>query len=351
MQLVPLPNGSDERWKVVPLQHLAPARDPSLRERHTLVDHAQTRNSSARAHPVGVPTGVVATQSGTPSSPEKMTNCGGTWIAVWLRMRAFVWLVGMAIAGSSANASADCGVPRLELLWSYPAAGERDVPVNAELWALVPWGWVAPVVRLDGQELTYTASQGVAGVVHLAPGALQPGHDYVLELDFTRERPRGVTTADGKIAIPFRTGESKAKPPSAPDVARVSAAPPGLTVESSTCPQILGAQDCIDTGPFSVRYVEVHGDLPLAWLVEDDLVPALCGKPQFFKGASVMGNQCVSVRAIGAGGLASGPTEACWSATSSEGCGMTHRTGGALWVLLMLLAWRRASKRGQTCVA
>jgi hypothetical protein len=255
----------------------------------------------------------------------------------------------MAIVGSSTSAFADCGVPPLELLWSYPVAGAQDVPINAELWALVPWGWRSPIARLDGQELTYKASPEAYGVVHLAPGALQPERDYVLELDFTRDRARGVSTADGKLRIPFRTGVSRAKAPAAPDVAGVSAAAPGLTVEASTCPQILGAQDCIDTGPFSVHSVELRGERPLAWLVEDDLVPALCGKPQFFKGASVMGNQCVSVRALGAGGLVSGATEACRSATSSDGCGITHGGGGALWVMLALLGWQ--ATRRPTCEA
>jgi len=54
-----------------------------------------------------------------------------------------------AISIQPAVASARCKVPPLELLWSYPANGDANVPTNAQLWTLSS-AWIAPNVLLDG---------------------------------------------------------------------------------------------------------------------------------------------------------------------------------------------------------
>lgn len=85
-------------------------------------------------------------------------------------MRTFAWAVVAVLSSWTAQAAADCGVPKLELLWSYPANSDTNVPRNAELWVLVPWGHGQPVVQLNGLPLSVSATPDDApGVIHALP--------------------------------------------------------------------------------------------------------------------------------------------------------------------------------------
>jgi hypothetical protein len=223
-------------------------------------------------------------------------------------MRTIVLLVSI-ILGWSAQASASCAGPALELLWSYPAQGEASVPVNAELWALVPYGWTQKTVRLDGQTLGVTAAFEAPGVVHVVPGELQAESDHTLQLEFADSQ--GTTES---LTLAFRTGSTRAERPAAPIVERsFEKRETALGLNLSTCPDIIAAQDCYDTGPNALLLFETRGDKPLAWLVDGRLLPARCEDPQVYRHVSDPSQLCVALRAVGPGGLTSAAPQSCYS--------------------------------------
>ncbi|MET0284454.1 MAG: hypothetical protein ABW352_08295, partial [Polyangiales bacterium] len=282
---------------------------------------------------------------------------------------------GLLALSLTATAEARCRLPALQVLWSYPAAGAVDVPTNAELWALVPYAWTNPVVRLDGQVVAYTVSPDARGVVHVLPGALQPNHDHVLTLDFTQVRTGQDAGVNAVTELAFRTGASSASAPAAPTLGQHTVTEPLYydLNERVPCPDVLHAQDCLDTGPNTLHTWEVAGPTPLAWQVGEHVIPARCSVPQVLNGVGGrFTGRCLPVRAIGAGGLVGAATEVCigpertpdapggvasrdagvqMSSSSADasvaparstddGCSVV-RGGGMGWTLLALLRRRR----------
>src|SRR5690348_4039287 len=67
----------------------------------------------------------------------------------------------LAVCARVQPAAADCLLPPLELLWTYPADGEQDVPLDATFWALASQGSQTPSVSatLNGQPLSGLAAK------------------------------------------------------------------------------------------------------------------------------------------------------------------------------------------------
>lgn len=230
-------------------------------------------------------------------------------------MRSF-WIVSLAIWMSGiAAARADCGVPPLELLWSYPEEGARDVPVNAELWVLVPWGWGQPTARLDDVEIPLVVDPDASGVIHLVPGAMAPEQDHVLRLAFEQDRPFG---ADPQVReLHFRTGSASVAPLAAATVTGHDSVPE-VGHSSGPCPEITSAQDCIDIGPNTLHTFETDAADVIGWALGGFVLPARCGATVRHRYWAT-GTACFKLRPLGPGGLLGPATEACTGELRPDG--------------------------------
>src|SRR4051794_5087025 len=99
-------------------------------------------------------------------------------------------LPGLALAAASlwlvpGGAQASCFLPSLEVLWTYPADGDQDVPTNAVFWALAT-GWRSPDATIDGVPLAVNTQTGETPL-----GNLAPNQDHVLRLDYTSSQGEG----------------------------------------------------------------------------------------------------------------------------------------------------------------
>jgi len=172
---------------------------------------------------------------------------------------ALAALTGTLSLAAASSARASCDGPQFGLLWSYPANGAVDVPIDADLFVT---GQLGGPLTLDGEPLPIIAP----GVYDL--GRLEP---------LTRYEVR----SEGPV-IAFTTGEEAAFAPRAPqsDV-RLTRNP----VDYRRCPIVLD-QGCFDTGNrTSVRFDAGAG---IAWLLEVTtcgapprqlLWPGVCGPP------------------------------------------------------------------------
>jgi uncharacterized protein (TIGR03382 family) len=228
------------------------------------------------------------------------------------------WLLGLAIVLSACfvlarSANASCLMPDVQRLWSYPAPGASDVPVNAEVWVLTT-GWSAPRrATLDGREVD--VSQVSFGGIHIAPGRLEAAHAYTLRLEYAPVGNADPTVLE--IAFATVSSDLLATPSDAPVVLQISARP-GLPWEQ-VCGAEIQAQDCFDTGQDTLVHFELAAADAEAWLVDaggvQALWPSACAGPMLFTHRPVEAT-CYDVRTIGNGGLASEPTHRCYEAAS-----------------------------------
>jgi hypothetical protein len=167
-----------------------------------------------------------------------------------------------AMIGSSRRAAASCVAPEPALLWSYPANGAVDVPIDADL---IVTGSVFGAPTLDGVPLTML-EQGVYDLGELAAA--------------TRYEIRWDTAA-----IAFETGSERAQ-----------GAPPRLDARDLVLTRsedfgfncgLVPRQGCFDTGPPTTLTMQPPTG-SVAWLVDLQwcdgsvatvIVPLGCGAP------------------------------------------------------------------------
>ena len=216
-----------------------------------------------------------------------------------LRNLSLAASVALCVVLTPATATAKCTVPALALLWSYPANGDINVPTNAVLWALGN-SWSVPSVTLDGMPIVVP----VAGPRGIPLGPLAPQHDYVVRLDYGSSWPfdAGSPTV---FEIRFRTGDGPVTQLPAVPVSGVQR----TGYAQATCPEVINAQACFDTGQDTLFTFDVTEASAIGWLVHRQLWPARCG-PAYFS-YSAPPNPCFEVRAIGSGGLLGDATEYC----------------------------------------
>ncbi|HEX5658055.1 MAG TPA: hypothetical protein VFX59_12710, partial [Polyangiales bacterium] len=209
-------------------------------------------------------------------------------------------------------ARASCVVGEAELLWSYPAEGARDVPLNATFWMLTTASSLGrPSVWLNDASVPLASEResDVAGVdlneVRVEPRGLRANTDYTLRVRY----PWPDELPGSNFEIHFRTGSAKAKQANkAQVVGRTQISP--QDGDALPCHELFGVQGCFDTigeRPAQIQTFELVGGAPIAWFVttgqgeESILWPAQCGDPALLIHES-RGDECFSVRAIGAGG-------------------------------------------------
>lgn len=202
------------------------------------------------------------------------------------RWRWSVVLVSAVLGlAPSRAAQASCEREPYGLLWSYPANGAMDVPVDADLFVN---GQLNGLPSLDGEPLPRLA----AGVYDL--GVLQPETRYEVRWE--------------EAVLGFTTGSATEYPPQAPspDV-RVTRNP----VDFARCP-LVPPQGCFDTGQRTA--VRFDAGPARAWLV--DVVSC---------GGSV--RQMLWPNGCGAPVVESEDRIVCASLRSTQGAGFGESTG------------------------
>jgi hypothetical protein len=192
-------------------------------------------------------------------------------------------LMAAALAGPG-PARAGCEVPPPELVWSYPADGQTDVPTNATIWILLP-NWTQPgSVSLDGVPIPVNEfGFGYVPAQPLAPGS---PHQVTFRATPARVQP----PVDLTIRFTTGAGPADGTPPSPPAVPSASAT--ATRALPANCQRVLDAMECFDTGP-RFHLVFATSATPLLWIIESagsepgaaptfELWPGSCGPPEAF---------------------------------------------------------------------
>jgi hypothetical protein len=205
----------------------------------------------------------------------------------WARLAA-AGLLAVAVLASTGRASANCIEPPQGLLWSYPANGAVDVPIDADL---LVTGEADGLPMLNGTPLT-PITPGVYDLGELAP-------DTAYEVRWST------------AAIAFTTGRLTNRA-SVPDPRLHLSRDP---VDAGQCP-LVERQGCFDTGPPTRVRWDVDA-FALAWLVdvrECDgstrtlLWPGACGFPVIERQDRIV---CASLRASNGATLSSATDLLC----------------------------------------
>jgi hypothetical protein len=258
--------------------------------------------------------------------------------------RLFSWmgLVLVAVSSRLAEARADCDIPEFALLWSYPADGASDVPINTALWFLTSQWGIEPRVTFQGKPLALERG-GVASAHRAAPGALLPNQRYRIEV-----APPARDASSHRYVIEFTTAAGPAALPEEPEVRGFE----WSNKDASGCSEVVRSQDCFDTGQDAyVRLKLTEPPGTVAWLVvggPSTLWPQRCGYPTLFVHGPLSPRRCFKVRALGAGGLPSDELDTCMdepSTDESAGCTLLAGRGSnadaiAGWLASGLLMWR-----------
>jgi hypothetical protein len=205
-------------------------------------------------------------------------------------------------------AHASCTSPALEVLWAYPADGDVDVPVNAQLWVLTSSWRSSEMITLNGEPVTGGMQSSGSQVID--PGLLEADTDYVLELRFF------VGSADEQVVtIAFHTAGEPAEAASASQTIGHTRATGRY--DNHACADVISAQGCFDTGQNTLITVLTDDDDALGWVIEFEergwsaVWPARCGDPSLYSYADNMFLRCLLVQKIGPGGLLSEATKYC----------------------------------------
>jgi len=251
-------------------------------------------------------------------------------------------IAAAAIAVVSPRAvEASCAAPELDVVWSYPADGQTDVPTNAQGIVLTTLGRWAKVT-LDGVEL---AAFGDRGYRFTTP-----------TLSADTEHTLVVTSAHStrEITLRFRTGSGPAAshPPAAETSGIVDEGKPNL---SERCEAVIAASDCYDTG--QDEYLTLRtSQKPIAWLVTFsgdehlrgvDLWPAECGSPVVYVHSS--DDRCYELTAVNEIGETTEAGRYCHGPFSISGCASASGPAiplAAALAALALGASRRRSRAG-----
>lgn len=204
-------------------------------------------------------------------------------------------------------------MPELKHLWSYPADGATDVPLDATFWT-ASTGAFGLEAQLNGRPIeSFPATQHSAH--RIEPGLLRPNTAYTLTLTYLG---RGSEALQQPLTLSFRTGKKRAASVPAPSIAKHQDSQADFLGDAS-CDAISMAQGCFDTiGPTpTLRHtLKVTDTAVLGWVIEGtrnrdrQLWPAMCGSPSLIIPNS-QAEECFDLRAIGAGGRLSEATRHC----------------------------------------
>lgn len=179
-------------------------------------------------------------------------------------------------------AHASCVWPAPDVIWSYPAQDEIDVPLDADLLLVTEGMRADEPIMLDGEPLT--AASDVPG--HYDLGLLQPNTTYTVAIA-AMDQSAGRTV---EHSWQFTTGDARGMDERPDAVTILSASSRQLeSFDDVPCPRALYANTCFDTGVPVLEAFETDIDAEL-WAVESvrpdggdsswTLYPGECGQPR-----------------------------------------------------------------------
>ncbi|HEY1097336.1 MAG TPA: hypothetical protein VGF99_00350, partial [Myxococcota bacterium] len=217
--------------------------------------------------------------------------------------RALLPSLSLLTAIVAVDARADCGIDDPAVVWSSPADGDVDVPVDTKLWIVPSFANTPIAVTVDDVALDVAAAERVGNALVFAVESLGADSDHVVDIAFDDvNAPDG--EADVVERIAFRTGSASVGVPAAPRLASVV----GTTTRalSDACRAVLDATGCSDEGQDThvVGAVDAADDT-IGWLVTPTdaqgrttggpvFWPATCGDPEYFDVARAVA-ACMSV--------------------------------------------------------
>jgi hypothetical protein len=226
-------------------------------------------------------------------------------------------LLALLAAGAASTVSADCLAPAPGVLWTYPADGDVDVPLDTALWLasnVASFGRV-PRVELNDAALDAfgEASNGLAPLQFQLP-RLAPNTSYVWKLSYPPTNEQSART----FQVRFTTGSNLRE--AAPKVRVVGHSEHDVTAGAHPCAAIVASQRCLDAigeRPPRRHELVVTPASAVGWVVrsragEQILWPGVCGAPQIVVDES-QAKECFVVQAIGAGGQLGTPRAYCTS--------------------------------------
>lgn len=271
-----------------------------------------------------------------------------------MRFSWLSWLVGAMLAvcaSTSTQAYASCvGRSTIELLWSYPAEGDSDVPTNAQLQMVFNGKLYGPdwEAMLNGAPIVRSPD----GVFELGP--LAADTDYTFQLEGHQPRDAIATKV---VELHFRTGSAAADGVQAPVVAGPASAEESDS--AAVCERVDARYYCRDTAPNDVREIMLDETHAIAWLDDaGNLWPRGCYPRVDLISAQ---ERCYNMHAVAADGQVSDATAFCpgtattvlgSSVSPSESCAVAS-VGGASsklalvpsLALILALALRRCRRR------
>jgi len=212
------------------------------------------------------------------------------------RVRIGVGRYGAALGAAlvffaTSRAHASCRAPEPEILWSWPADGAVDVPIDADLLLAKRGFYSAPllVTLRTGEGNGVDVTSGSTLPDHFDLGTLAPHTRYTIKMV--------VANTPFADAISFETGEGRSSSQSGGlRVASVSEDPWSESLfDSENCDSIIFADSCYDTGVPPIQAFDIDGGAPpidpgSLWVIETIFegesyfrnLPAVCGKPMQF---------------------------------------------------------------------
>jgi hypothetical protein len=217
---------------------------------------------------------------------------------------------GLWTLAAPSNASASCVPPDPAIVWSYPAEGATDVPVDARIFLRLNTYSRPSSITVNGVVVN-SAGAGATVEDMFSPGPLTPNTAYLVTT--TATGPEGPVT----LELRFTTGTGTAAAVETPVLSNLRLDPYEAPSVPHTCPAVLEAQDCFDTGQDVVVRADATGN-PTMWVLwsypagdAGPVAPRLlaswpgeCGAPSYVthRDRFEMDPSCLRVTAVGANG-------------------------------------------------
>jgi hypothetical protein len=158
---------------------------------------------------------------------------------------------------------AACAEPPQQLVWSWPAKGMADIPVNAGIF-VVPAANQSVRVYLNDQELS-AIGDSPPHAWTFDPGPLAPSSIQKLVIEFSSESGTQKTLP----AREFTTGTSTASAEAAAIAGHVERDPLTTHVTRDACGQAFVLLDCLDTGIGAIFDLQMSDSAP-GWAVRSE---------------------------------------------------------------------------------
>lgn len=249
------------------------------------------------------------------------------------RLIALSWLSALSLVLSPvAQVDASCAPHPPSIVWSYPAAGATDVPVDTDFFVLLEGGERPSVMFHGGSQGSWDGGNPWDG-----------GRFNMSPLDANTEYTAEVTARGVTFEIRFTTGTTMAPANVTPTLTSYVVDDLAQPMTPHTCAALLHALDCFDTGQDSVVRLMPTGEATL-WLVESTgpgadgggqpritAWPGECGAPPMVLRREQIGVDppCVRVTSVSASGAHLYSQELCLDSGSKSGCAVSpSRSGG-----------------------